>query len=112
MSTTLKPLYAASTAITCTITSLSNGSARQSAVQDNSSNLYVDALVSGTFKTGTVSGTPIVTLYSYSIGDGASYTDGCTGSDAAYTMVSPTNLRLLGIVNTPSSSTTYVSPEF
>ena len=109
MATTLEiGAYPAAASVTCTVTSLGNGNSRQSTAVDNSTNRYVDALLSGTFKTGTVSGTPTVSIFVYGVGDGGNYADGCTGSDASYTPVSPTNLVLAKVLNTPSSTTSYV----
>lgn len=82
--------YAATASVTLTFTSLTNGSWRQSAVVDNSSNKYVDALVGGSLQVGTSptdKGTIEIYAYAeYDDGAGTSqYTAGCSGSDAAYT---------------------------
>lgn len=96
MTTTFKPVYAASAGITCTLNSLASAAARQSSVVDNTTNLYLDALVGGFFKTasGTLGTSPVVSIYVYAITDGTNYTDGATGSDAAYTMLTTPNLIL------------------
>lgn len=82
--------YAASAAIACTVTSLTSGSYRQSAVVDNSSNKYVDALLGGSIQVGTspTAGNTIDILLYGERDDGggtSQYTAGCSGSDAAYT---------------------------
>lgn len=101
--------------ITCTLTSLGSGSSQASTAIDNTTNLYLDALVvlkiktnaSGTTSTGTVN------VYAYGTSDGGTnYTDGVTGTDAAFTPTSPTNLKLIGIVNAVANSTTYVGGPF
>lgn len=77
--------YASAASITLTQTSLTNGSIRQSAVVDNTTNKYLDALVSGSVQTGT---TPTVgqTLDIWAYGyDGTRYSGGASGSDASYT---------------------------
>lgn len=79
-------VYSAATAITLTAASLANGAYRQSAVIDNSSNLYMNAQVSGSIQTGTnpTAGT-LITLFAYANINDTLYTAGCSGSDAAYT---------------------------
>lgn len=78
---------AAGTAITLTLSSLANGSWRQSTVVDNTSNLYIDALVGGSVQTGTsptANGT--IDIYAYGQYDASGeYTAGASGSDGAYT---------------------------
>lgn len=102
---TTKLSFASSSSITCTLASLASASARESTVIDNGTNLYVDALVYLAVKlqTGTPSADKAVYVYAYGSEDGTNYTDNATGSDAAVTMRSPTNLRLLGVINTPDS---------
>src|SRR4051812_36339543 len=88
--------------ISCTITSLTNNSARGSASLDNSSNLYQDALVVVKVKTNAAgtSSTGTVNVYAYGTADGGTtYTDGVGGTDAAATLTSPPNVRLIGIIN-------------
>ncbi len=96
-------------ALTITVASLTNSSLRQSAVVDNSSNLFFDAIVSVKLKTNS-SGTSSIgycNVYAYATADGGTtYTGGASGSDAAYTADS-TNLVLLGIVTMTANSTTY-----
>jgi hypothetical protein len=115
MSTT-KIAYSAAagswTSITITLNSLASTSSRQSTAVDNSTNLYVDALVSVTIKPGTVTAPSTVSVYAYEVGDSGNYTDGCSGTDGAYTLLSPTNLRFLGQVSLPTSSTAETSPAY
>lgn len=84
---TLNYAGAAGTAITLTLTSLANGIWRQSASVDNTSNLYVDALVGGSIQVGTtptLGGT--IDIYAYGQYDASGeYTAGASGSDADYT---------------------------
>ncbi len=114
---TVKQLYGSSGAsITCTITSLANasgsyGAGRSSTAVDNTSNLFLDALVSVKTQTsaGTLANDQAVYVYAYGTSDGGTdYTDGITGSDAGFTGTNPPNTRLLGVVNAVSSFTTYV----
>lgn len=111
-----KEAFGGNTAITVTLNSLANASARQAAAVDNSSNLYLDAQVTVTAAVGTVSAGGSISVYAAGSidgttwpGEGSANNDGVTGSDAAITLESPTNLTLIGVINTPTSSKTYVS---
>lgn len=74
--------YAARATVTWTPESLANGSNDFSAVVDNTSNKYVDVLVSGKITTGT---TPtvntVLTIYAYAEDGNGQYTAGVSGSD-------------------------------
>lgn len=96
--------------ITITIASLANAGSRSGLAINNSSN-YLDALVqlkitsggSGTSTTGFVS------IYAYgSVDGGTSYPEGC-GTDTGITLTSPTNLRLIGVLNVVANGTGYIS---
>lgn len=111
-----KIAFGGNTAITITYTTLANLSSHQSAAVDNTANLYLDALVTVSFTTGAVASPTTVYVYvAGSIdgttwpGEGSGHNDGVTGLDAAITLESPTNLRLLGVINTPTASMSYVS---
>lgn len=109
---TIKPLYGSNNqSITCTLASLANNGLRQSTAIDNSSNLFIDALVVIKVKSGSgTSSTGAVYIYAYGTVDGGStYSDGATGSDGSFTPTSPTNLRLIGIINVVANTTTYTS---
>lgn len=83
---TVNAAYASAASITLTLTSLGNGSWRQSAAVDNTSNLYVDALVGGSIQVGTSpTADTTIDIYVYASYDGTTYTAGASGSDAAYT---------------------------
>lgn len=102
-------------AIAVTLASLANGTARASTVIDNTVNLFLDALVSLSIKTGAagVTSTSYVSVYAYATVDGGTnYTEGATGIDAALTMVSPTNLKLVGTINAVANATTYKAGPF
>lgn len=87
--------YAAKATITVTLTSLANGSARESTAIDNTSNKYLDAIVR-VLTNGQASGTGLMDVYVYAaLGDAASYTDGATGSDAAFTAANRRNAKYL-----------------
>lgn len=100
---------------TVTLASLASGSARQSTVIDNSSNLYQDALVLLKIKSGAsgVSATGVVNVYAFATVDGGtSYSENAGASDAAITLTSPPNVRLIGQMNVVGNATTYYSPLF
>lgn len=110
---TLKPLYGSSNqSITCSLAGLTTTSLRQSTVIDNSSNLFIDALVVLKIKSGGsgTTATGAVYVYVYGTADGGtSYSDGASGTDGAFTPTAPTNLRLIGVINVVANSTTYTS---
>lgn len=102
-------------AITCTITSLANNGQRQSTAVDNSSNLFLDALVFVIVKSAAAatSSTGYVNIYAYGTADGGSnYSDGASGSDGAITLTSIPNMRLIGVINVVANSTTYKAGPF
>lgn len=115
MTTTKESFGAQGVAITCTITSLTTTSARQSAALDNTTNLYLDALVTATIKSGasatTTTGTAVIYAYG-TVDGGTTYTEGASGSDAAITLTSPTNARIIGIINIVANATTYTGGPF
>jgi hypothetical protein len=107
----IKSKYGASNqAIIVTLASLANASARASTAIDNTTNLFLDALVSINIKSGAsgTSASGTVNVYAYGSADGGSnYTENASGTDAAITLTSPTNLRLIGLINTTANATTY-----
>ena len=115
MSSPIANAYGSPTTLTITLASLASGAARQSAAIAVSglSPIPGDILVTVKVKTGTVSSSTGIWVYAAGSTDGGTtYTEGATGSDAAITLISPTNLRLLGVINAPSSASTYVGGPF
>lgn len=111
---TIKALYGTEAqAITCTIASLASSSTagRESTAIDNTTNLFLDALVQVSVKTaaGALGNDKAVYVYVAGTVDAATPTwpDNVTGADAAITLVNPTELKLLGTIFCPASSTTY-----
>jgi hypothetical protein len=100
------------TAITCTLASLASAAARESNWVDNTSNLFLDALVQVKVKTSAsaLGSDKAVYIYAAAIIDPTTpvYPDACTGADGGITLNSPTQLPLLGVIWTPSTSTSYV----
>lgn len=80
---TRKIAYASAASITCTMASKTSGQGRRSAVVDNSSNLYIDALVLVSLTIGTFTSPARFDVYAYaSADDGTTYeTGGSTDAD-------------------------------
>jgi hypothetical protein len=101
---TSKLLYGSKTNITITLASLATGSARASTAVDNSTNLYIDAILAG-FITGNssgVTGTGNLTIYAIgSLDSGLTYSDAATGTDGAHTIND--NAPVLGVVSLNSN---------
>lgn len=118
MATDLKQkLGATNQALTITLASLASSATagRESTVVDNTTNLFLDALVTVKVKTSASALANDKACYVYAYGtvdDGTTYSDTATGSDAAITMTDPPNMRLIGVVNCPAVSTTYKSGPF
>lgn len=92
-----KLAYGAKTAITVTLTSLANAAARESTVVDNTVNKYLDARVR--VKTnGLAGGGSSLDVYVYSALSDTSYSDGATGTDAAFTAANRLNSKYLDSV--------------
>jgi hypothetical protein len=102
-----KVTYASSANFTITLASLASSATagRESSAVDNTSNLYLDAIVQ--VKVALQAGSPAndkkVYVYVYGSEDGSTYTDNATGSDAAITLRVPPNARLLGVIECPDS---------
>lgn len=85
------------TSITITLTSLADGSWRQSAEVDNGTNKYVDALVGLSVQVGAVAAEGIIDVYAYGSWDnGTSYTGGVGNTDQAITWGTTGNTSVLG----------------
>lgn len=113
--TTSQELLTNNQAITVSLASLTTGSYQQSAAIDNTTNLYFDAGVELVVKTGAsgTSATGTINVYAYGSADGGShYTDGATGSNASFTPTSPTNLKLIGVINAVANATSYTGGPF
>jgi hypothetical protein len=98
--------------ITITLNSLTNTSARQSTAVNNSATVFRDVLVQIVVTTAAaaVSATGITNVYAYASSDGGTtYGDTATGINAAVTLTSPPNLKLIGTINTVANATTYDS---
>lgn len=101
----LRLQYGASTPITISLANITNGGAQESDLVDNTGNMFIDCIVQVRVKlqSGTPGGERCVYVYAYGSEDGTELTDNATGSDATIGLRQPTNLRLLGVINTPDS---------
>jgi hypothetical protein len=102
---------------TCTLASLGSSATagRESTAVDNTSDLFLDALVMLKVKTSAsaLANDKAVYVYAYgTVDNGTTYGDVCTGSDAAVTLTSPSELPLIGVIYCPSTSTTYKGGPF
>ena len=94
MSSNIKLAYGASAALTITLGGLANSATsvagRQSTVIDNTSGLYMDALVGGKIKVGTPSGAGLLMeVWAFAaVDDTPTYPDVLGASDAAVTFTS------------------------
>lgn len=105
MSSTVKSLFGSTTAMTCTLASLASGAAREATAIVNTSDLFVDAMLQLGFalQAGTPSGDKCINVYVYGSVDGTSFTDNATGTNAAVTLRSPTNLIPLLSIQCPDA---------
>lgn len=106
--------YANSAALTITLNSLATSTTvgRQATVVDNSVNLYDDALLTVIISTSAsaIGSSKTVSVYVSGSEDGSNFDqdDGVIGAtDAAYTINSPTNLKLAMVMTCPTSSKVY-----
>jgi hypothetical protein len=80
-------------------------------VVSNTTDKFLDALVFGKIKpqnSGSISAPSAVFVYAYaSVDGGTEYPDTVTGADAAITMNSPTQLKLLGVIYVTTINVTY-----
>lgn len=84
---TVKIAYASAATITCSMASKTSGQGQRSAVVDNSSNLYVDALVLVSLTIGTFTSPARFDVYAYaSADDGTTYETGGS-TDAAWNTI-------------------------
>jgi hypothetical protein len=96
--------------ITITVASLANNGQRESTAVDNSTNGWVNALVSGKIKTGAsgTTSTGTVNVYAYGSADGGTtYSDSATGTNAGITLTSTPNAKCIGTINCVANATTY-----
>lgn len=113
----IKPKYFDYNPIVITLDALAHSAVyagRQSDVIDNSTDLYLDAIVRITGMSGAsgVTTTGYIEVYAYDSIDGVNFPDTVTGADGAITLTSPPNLHRLGFVNVVAVSTPFKSRSF
>ncbi len=102
-------------ALTITLVNLASSATagRESTAVSNLTDLFTDVMVFAQvgLTSGTIGNDKRCYVWAYGTVDAATplYPDTVTGSNAAITMNSPTNLRLLGIIECPAQSTVYKS---
>jgi hypothetical protein len=103
----MKLAYGSSTAITISLASKTSSATvgQESTAIDNSSDLFVDAIVQLTiaFQSGTPSADETVYVFAYGSEDGTVFTDNATGSNASITLRQPPAARLIGTIPVPDS---------
>lgn len=102
---TRKISYDSEASITCTLASLAQAAAQECTAIDNSTNLYVDAIVELMIKlqTGTPGSDKCINVWFYASEDGTNYGDNATGATAGVTLRSPNNFLGPFVINTPDS---------
>lgn len=110
----VKEVFGSATSITITLNSLASSSTagREATAIDNSTTLYLDALVQFVLATGsgTIGSTPYAFIYAIASADGGTtWPDPATGSDAAITVGGQVKGGILDVVSLPAASTTYKS---
>lgn len=89
MAAPIKLLYGSPTAITCSIDGLASGSYWQSDAVDNTSDLFIDVLLTVSIVFPADDATGAVIPYMIPSLDGTNFDFGATGSDGAYTLPAP-----------------------
>lgn len=106
----LKTKYTTKADLVFTLTSLAYQAYRQSTVIDNTTNLFLDVLVTVKVKSNAsgTSGSGSVQIFAYgTTDDGTTYDSGCTGTDGAFTPdCTPPNLAYLGTINLTANAKT------
>lgn len=111
----VKQAFGGATGITITLASLASSATvgRESASVDNTTNLYLDALVQVKIKTGAGAPANDKAVYVYiagSVDNGTTWPDPATGADASITITSTSNtLKLGAVINVVSAATNYIS---
>lgn len=114
---TTESFYSTNNSVSITLNSLASSTSigQSSVFISNVPSRFLDVLINPILiipTTGTLAGDKAVYIYAYGSLDGINFTAGVLGTDSAYTLKDPTNLRLVGIVNCPNLNSTYVGGPF
>jgi hypothetical protein len=115
MTTTKESFGTANQSVTCTINSLASAAARMGTAISNATTLYLDVLVMAEITAGAASTAATGTCVLYAAGSvdgGTTYTENAVGTDGALTLVVPTNLRIIGVVNVVANNGVYYGGPF
>jgi hypothetical protein len=108
--------YLSAQTVTITLQGLGSTSTRQSDVISNTSNRYIDYLVSVKLAstTGTIGGDRAAYVYALAAdADGlADFTEGASTADSVITLTSPPNAVRIGYVSVPAANTAYRAGPF
>lgn len=115
--TTSQELLTNNQSITITLASLGSNNLQASAKISNQNPSYFDVgvVVQVTTSSASVSSTGTVNVYAYGSADGGvNYTDGVAASSLSTSFVppSPTNLKLIGVINANTNSGTFTGGPF
>jgi hypothetical protein len=89
--------------ISITLDSLALGAGRCSAAIDNSTDLFLDALVVVQISSGIGTHGGQIRIWAYgSCNGGSDYGDGVPGTDSVVTLSYPVNLHLIGVLSIPN----------
>lgn len=102
-----KVKYVAATTITCSIASKTSGQGRRSTAVDNSSNLYVDALITVGVLIGTFTAGGYINVYGYASADDGSNYETAGATDADWNTIRGDEKLLFTIVPTTSTTTNW-----
>jgi hypothetical protein len=98
MASTVTNTYAVKATVAITLTSLGAGLSRESAVISNTTDKFLDVLIRLQSKGSGAGNTNVLNVYVYTALGDTTYTDGATGSDAAFTTASIKNAVFLDTV--------------
>lgn len=92
---TITQTFGTKTSFTVTLTSLGSASARESTVVDLTSSLELDMLIRVKANGSAAGNTGALEVYAYAALGDTTYTDGATGSDAAFTAANIKNAKFV-----------------
>lgn len=114
--TTAAISYPASAALTITIAGLASSATvgQESTAVDNTSNLYIDAILGGIITVGTTpTANTQIEVWVYGSYDGTTYSGSATGSNASLTVVQQSKTYMkLGVILPVTAATSNIAHKF